>query len=127
MILGKSNQIDANDALTLHPKITDNEWDHLDRVLWGVSPTVEFQYLLTPAQPASGKKPDWCKMIGEVQQNTCLTFEQIGNLTISQFNVARTGQGREEYKGVDLTGWTQQQILDYLREQQELRKDKDGD
>ena len=118
--------LDVSLALDIYENMNEHDWSVLNRALWGISDGEDFDRLLSGGD-SSGTKPDWCKMVAEVQDQTKLTLDQIGDLTVSQFNVLRMGKGREKYTE-DWTNLTDEEVSRRLKEQHEqLAGDEDGD
>jgi hypothetical protein len=87
------DQVDATSAASIAAGMAPEEWASLRRVAWGRQPWEELRDELDPDATADsdGPPPDWCEAFHEVAERTGWTFEQIGELTVSQYRVIRSG------------------------------------
>lgn len=83
------------DAITLLPSITPAEWSAFTRVAYGITPREEIVAELAPM--LKGKPTDWCKSLDQLMEHRGLTYEQMAELTISQFhNCCNQGRAIEK-------------------------------
>lgn len=104
LILGRDQVITPEEIDHLVHQVTPEERENLDNLLWGGTTQREWELVLSPPVMSGRKDPiDWCLTFAQLAEKYGFTPEQIGNLTIDQFNAYRFGHGRAASKGEDWT------------------------
>ena len=72
-------------------KITPDEWRQLSAILFGSNPIDEVVRMLDPAPDVPSEDLNWAQAFAEVAESTGWTFEQLADLTLSQWIAIRSG------------------------------------
>jgi hypothetical protein len=92
--------VTATDAAEVAAKMGPAEWATLRRIAWGRQPWEELREELDPsAAEDPGPPPDWAEGFQDLAATTGWTFEQIGELTVTQYRIARSGTA-PAYRGL---------------------------
>lgn len=110
--------VTATEAASIAAGMSGAEWAALRRVAWGRQPWEELREELDPDAQAedSGPPPDWAEGFHDLANRTGWTFGVIGELTVTQYRVVRSGTA-PAYRGmVRKAGETLEQLAARERE-----------
>ena len=125
-LLGRDQAVTDADLDHIVACITDEERDRLDDLLWGGSS--QWELVLNPPRIIKGGKPiDWCETFVKLSERYHMTPEQIGHLTVDQFNTLRFGHGRKVVQGVDWTHLSPEQRQAEWDEARAIRAELDAE
>lgn len=103
--------------------ITSEELAALEKVAYNDTPRDRFARLLRSDRPDNSSFSDsWGEKVDLIAVTHHLTYAQVGEMTISQFWMARSGGKAEEMPTPSLAGLTHEQIIERLVKERRLLK-----
>ena len=104
------------DARGLVARMGATDWKLLARVLFGGDPMEELLRLMEEGGGAPDRPPvDWEKAVHEVAEMLGITYEAVGEMTLSQFAIARR-RGEPLDHGTDVSHLSPEEIAELGRQ-----------
>ena len=124
VVLGKSNNaFGAEEASSLAERITANELLELEKIAYCITSAMELRQLIDDPTPGDDEgppdKPNYGAMIDEISRDHGWSYEEIGELTLSQFQVARRKGLDLPRIEKDLTNMPHDERVAYIQQQRE--------